>query len=779
MRRLLISIGLVVASSQIALAQSATLATPTACISSQFTATGSEYWKSITLKLTNNCEKAVDFQNTTITFQSSSTLNTAFWGEFSPLSYPDKALNISSQKQSDGSYLATINLHFPTNYGTTILPVGGSLQILYGSATDSHVDGTTNVYLQSAPAATGTIKLVNQSSQPAGIGQGYAIVHLKFNNQVLNDVQLPWAKTTTLSGLSEGNYSITPENIVDTYGNSYQGTVTPSSIALAKDKTMTSNITYTKVVHQGNITLNLQNLPDNLDGYDASPTILLSQIPSGSSVSKVVAWGETTTMSQLVDGSNYGFSTPSINHNGYRCTATFNPQTLVASTTPATTKITYTCMQVPQTAITLNVSGLPTSLSTLKVTLTPNDHTLPTVQSVQLTEGRGTSSVSLLEGGIYTLQTEAVDGYAASFSPQPLTAAADTVGTITFSKTSETGGRIIGYIPGWKTPPTAQALANAGYTHAMIAFGVFSTTKPGEIVPAFELVTPAYVQSLHQANIKVILSLGGASSSIANTTVNFHDVLAAASSAENFKQMFINSLQSLMATYGFDGFDIDIEHGLIPAGTFSQPKGDIAVLADIINTMFTQNPALLITMAPQVANISATSGFDTTWGNYASLIMQTHQSLAWVGIQLYNTGCAYGLDQVCYSQTETQSPNFSVAMAADLLEDWPEKLANGRSTGFQPYISHLNPSQVVLGYPAPNDRQASDGRAVVPTETIIRAIECLNTAVASASSCDTYIPPKAYGSIGGVFNWEVTYDQDNQFKFATDLKSCVINGVCH
>lgn len=779
MKHFLIILNMLVASSPIALAQSATLATPTACVTSQFTATGNTYWKSITLKITNNCEKAVDFQNATITFQSSSALNTTFWGEFSPLSYPDKSLNITSQKQSGGGYLATINLHFPTNYGTTTLPVKGSFQIIYGSEADGHISGTTNVYLQSAPSATGTIQLINTSSQPSGIDQAYAIVHLKFNNQTLNDIQLPWTKTTILSGLAEGNYSITPENIIDTYGNSFQGTVTPSSIALAKNNTVTSNVTYTKVIQQGKITLHLQSLPDNLSGYDANPTILLSQMPNGNAVSQVMTWGETTTMSQLVNGSTYGFSTPSINYNGYRCTATFNPQTLVASTTPETTKITYACMQVPQVVITLNVSGLPTDLSTVKVTLTPNDHTSPTVQSIPLNEGRGTSTVSLLEGGIYTVQAESVESYEASFSPQPVTASADTIATITFSKASATGGRIIGYIPGWKTPPTAQALANAGYTHAMIAFGVFSTTKPGEIVPAFELITPAYVQSLHQANIKVILSLGGASSSIANTTVSFHDALVAAPSADHFKQVFMSSLQNLMTTYGFDGFDIDIEHGLIPAGTFSQPQGDIAVLADIINTMFTQNPALLITMAPQVANISATSGFDTTWGNYASLIMQTHQSLAWVGIQLYNTGCAYGLDQVCYSQTETQSPNFSVAMASDLLADWPAQLENGRSTGFQPYISHLNPSQVVLGYPAPNAKQDSDGRAVVPTTTIIRAIECLKTAVVSASSCDTYVPPKAYGSIGGVFNWEVTYDQNNQFKFATDLQACVINGVCH
>ncbi|WBV68140.1 hypothetical protein PGH46_14040 [Legionella pneumophila] len=79
--------------------------------------------------------------------------------------------------------------------------------------------------------------------------------------------------------------------------------------------------------------------------------------------------------------------------------------------------------------------------------------------------------------------------------------------------------------------------------------------------------------------------------------------------------------------------------------------------------------------------------------------MQTHQSLAWVGIQLYNTGCAFGIDQVCYGPTPTDTPDFSVAMATDLLENWPATV-NGRPTGFQPYVSYLRPSQIVIGYPS-------------------------------------------------------------------------------
>jgi chitinase len=759
--------------------QSTSIAQPTTCIDSQFSATGDEYWKSMTIKLTNNCGKAVDFQNATLTFKSQTAVSTTFWGDFSPLSYPDNALNISSQAQTDGTFLATLNLHFPSYPGANSkLPAGSSFKIEYGVSSDDHLSGSLNVYLGTS-VATGTITLINTSNRPINVAQNYALVHLTMNGQPVNDVQIPWKGTIILTGLATGNYNVMPENISDGNGNSYQGSAAPSVIALSANQTVTSNLAYTMVNPTGNISINLQALPGALSGYTNNPTVLVSQSPSGSSLSKSLTWNTSTTISNLVNGSTYSFSTPLISYNGYNCTPTFNPATLVANATSTpTTNLTYQCVQIQQDSVTLDVQGAPSTLTSLNVTLTPNDNSAPITQTINLTNGAGSSIISLTDGVIYTVKADAVAGYSVSFSPQPLTATANAVETIIFSQIPQSSGRIIGYVPGWKTPPSAQSLANAGYTHVLIAFGVFSTTSPGVVTPAFDTITAAYIQSLHQAGIKVLLSLGGALTSIPNTTVDFHQVLTAASSPAAFQQTFINSLQGLITQYGFDGFDIDIESGLTAGGTFAQPQGDITVLASIINTMYSQNPSLLITMAPQVANVAATSGFDQTWGNYASLIMQTHNSLAWVGIQLYNTGCAFGIDQICYGPTPTTTPDFTVAMATDLLADWPATV-NGRATGFQPYISYLNPSQVVIGYPSPNANGASDGSPVTPTTTIIRALQCLKTAVAGANSCDTYIPPKAYGAIGGVFNWEVTYDQNNNFKFATDLKNCVINGICN
>lgn len=340
-------------------------------------------------------------------------------------------------------------------------------------------------------------------------------------------------------------------------------------------------------------------------------------------------------------------------------------------------------------------------------------------------------------------------------------------------------GRLIGYMPGYLAPASPQALYSAGYTHILVAFGVFSTSTPGTITSAFGTVTPMLIQQMQKLGIKVLLSLGGASSNIPNTTVNFHQALAAAASPAAFKATFITSLENLIKQYGFDGFDFDIEFGLSPAmgGTISNPGGDIAVLASIINQMHTLHPNVLLTLAPQTVNISAnsTSSFNGTYGNYSSLVMQTHDALTWVGIQIYNSGTIFGIDSNIYNPNLPNNPDASVALATDLLVSWP----TGAPRYFMPYIASLNPSQVVLGYLAPNKAGVVDGNPpVIPVSTIKRAIQCLRTGVAGANSCASYVPPSAFAGIGGVFGWQTNSDQNNNFAFATSLKNCVLNNNC-
>ena len=345
---------------------------------------------------------------------------------------------------------------------------------------------------------------------------------------------------------------------------------------------------------------------------------------------------------------------------------------------------------------------------------------------------------------------------------------------------SNNGGRVIGYLEGWTTPPSAASIKAAGYTHVLIAFGVFSTTNPGEVVAAMSEINSSYIQSLQNLGIKVLLSIGGASTNLPNTTVNFNDALSAASSPDVFVATFNASLDNLVAQYHFDGFDFDIEQGLNPSGTFTNPTGDLAVLSTIINNYRAANPNILLSLVPQIANISATSGFNNTFGNYSSLILQTHQSLSWVAIQLYNAGCAFGIDCVCWDpNTLTTTPDPAVAFATDVLANWPATCPGGQASGFQNYKAYLTPYQVVIGYPVNNGRGTSDGFPAAVISVVKRAVQCLRTGVKGANSCDTYVPPVAYPNFGGVFSWEINDDASNQYQFATELYPCVVNGNCN
>lgn len=751
---------------------------PTACMIGTFTQNGNSNWVTVSLTIKNNCKQTVDLQNMVTTFINSSNLNTSFWGNFGPIAYPDNSLQITSQPIGD-TFLASFSLHIPEEtWANSKLQDGQFITIIYGTPHADYDPLSVKVYL-STPIQTGAIDLNNASAKPANVTQNYALVNIVSQGRIIKAVQLPWKGQQYISGLAAGSYTIQPNNVIDSTGIIYQGVANPALILLAANQKILSTITYSPVRPSGKIKIQNAPLPSAISGYANNPTITATEIATGSSTNKVVPWNTTTLVDGLTNNKTFRFSTPDIVYNSYRCVGNFNPTTAISNaTTPPIVRLTYQCNPISQVNVGLNVGGLTNSISAVNVLFSPNTGTTVT-KHVPLTNGQGNTSVLLTQGTLYNVSATAISGYSATFNPQPLVANTGLTETVQYNATPIGTGKMISYIPGWKQPPSASELKNAGYTHVLIAFGVFSTTLPGTIVPAFDTITKSYIDSLHAANIKVLLSLGGASSSLPNTSVDFHHVLQMASSPTQFQTTFIQSLTNLINQFGFDGFDIDIEHGLNGEGPFQNPTGDIPVLANIINVMHTAHPNLLISLTPQTANIGATASFNDIWGNYSSLVMQTYSSLSWVGIQLYNSGCILGIDQVCYDPNATNTPDFSVAMAVDLLANWPATDALGRPTNFQPYISYLRADQIVLGYPAPNSQGASDGSPVTPTTTIKRAIECLENATANSTSCGNYLPPKAYGLIGGVFNWEITYDQNNQYKFARDLKTCVSTGICH
>jgi endoglucanase len=409
---------------------------PVTCVTSSWSAVGDKWSKTIALTLTNACTQPVDFQNAQITFQSNAQLTTDFWGDFEPLSYPDnKPLNITSQKQTSTIYLASLSLHFPTyDNSNSVLPVKKSIIIRYVAPTDSHI-GKANVYLNTGnPSATGTITVTNTSAKPSGVSPAFAIVHLTSNGTVVSNLQVPWSGSQSANSLVAGNYTLTVDNVSDSTGNSYQGTITPSTIQLASGQAVTSTLKFQKVSQPAKIAIQNQALPTEITTYSGTPNVVVTQSGGSSAATVAAKWNTSTTVNQLTDGATYTLTTPTISFNNYICTPNFSPASIVASSTQTPViNLSYACARAPQNTATLNVNGGPTSLAALKIMLTPNDSSTPLTQTISLSNGSGSSTVQLNNNVSYTVSADAVSDYVVSFNPQPLASTGSAVEQITLT----------------------------------------------------------------------------------------------------------------------------------------------------------------------------------------------------------------------------------------------------------------------------------------------------------------------------------------------------------
>ena len=374
-------------------------------------------------------------------------------------------------------------------------------------------------------------------------------------------------------------------------------------------------------------------------------------------------------------------------------------------------------------------------------------------------------------------------------------------------------GRVIGYLPlNWNNSgshensiPSPRDLATAGYTHILVSFGVFSTDSSCAIKSTCILLLPEseqlvhvssgdgsvkqplkrYIDQLHQSGIKVLLSIGGAATSYGTVDFqqSFNRVQNGQLSFDTTVGVYVTSLNRLIQQYGFDGIDVDIEHGMaVPTGRnllaagsrdtcidgfeistgLAPAAGGVCAVAAIIQQLVKQRADLTITLAPQTLNIAANNQMGGQILNYSSLIANVREHLTWVGVQVYNSGGMYGPAGTLQPITAKNQVNASVAMALNLLQPWNQAWPNfflDNSTAI------LRPNQVVLGYPASNGHD-SDGLPTGELANIKHALICLN----QGHYCDPALALRNPTTpIGGVFNWNVNFDRANRYAFAKTI----------
>jgi chitinase len=173
---------------------------------------------------------------------------------------------------------------------------------------------------------------------------------------------------------------------------------------------------------------------------------------------------------------------------------------------------------------------------------------------------------------------------------------------------------VVGYYPAWESSyfPAAKIKYN-NLTHINHAFAYPDAqgnlkVSAGEKIPDADLITSA-----HAANVKVLLSLGGAGAS------GSFPAMTADSSA---RTKFVGNIVNFLETNNYDGVDIDWEG---PSSTAE--KNNMTLLVKTIHDSFQKNHAeWLITMA-----VGPTS-WSGQWLDYASL----KQNVNWFNIMTYD-----------------------------------------------------------------------------------------------------------------------------------------------
>ncbi len=280
------------------------------------------------------------------------------------------------------------------------------------------------------------------------------------------------------------------------------------------------------------------------------------------------------------------------------------------------------------------------------------------------------------------------------------------------------------------------------YTIVDIAFAIpaAGTDFKMEFIP--DQGTPAQlisqIQSLQSQGKKVIISIGGATAPVSLDNISERDT-------------FIATMNNLMATYGFDGIDIDLEGSSVSVsgGTIAAPVDAkinhlIFAIRQLMSDYYaTHNKRMLLTMAPETAFVQGgMSAFGGIWGAYLPVIHALRDSLELLHVQLYNSGSMFGIDGNIYTQG---TADFIVAMT--------EAVIAGFNTSGGPFTG-LPASKVAVGLPACS---AAAGGGYADTAVVKAALDYL---LGKGPKPGTYTLAQAggYPTLGGMMTWSVNWD---------------------
>ena len=254
------------------------------------------------------------------------------------------------------------------------------------------------------------------------------------------------------------------------------------------------------------------------------------------------------------------------------------------------------------------------------------------------------------------------------------------------------------------------------------------------------------ISACHSQGRKVLLSIGGANS--ANITLeNSSDV-----------STFVNSVENLISTYGFDGIDLDLENSSVTVNTgdslTSPSTPDIVYMGQALQQLSSHfGSNFLISMVPETADIDGYGTYSGIWGSYLPLIAANKSIVSLVDIQCYDSGSMYAANGQIISEG---GADFDVAMSELMLHGYP--VSGGQQ------------------FPALAQQQVAFGN-LVGSDTPSTAVSAWNYLTKGQSDGGSYTRLGGpYGSMAGMMVWDINTDVADGSPWANAFSSAGLTG---
>lgn len=306
---------------------------------------------------------------------------------------------------------------------------------------------------------------------------------------------------------------------------------------------------------------------------------------------------------------------------------------------------------------------------------------------------------------------------------------------------------LIGYWQNWRdvqAPYIPLSAIDSRYDIIEVSFAEPASVTGMKMIFTPEVGSPeafkAEIKKLQASGKKVLISVGGADAAIDLTT------------SKN-KSAFISSMSRIIDTYGFDGLDIDIEHGesiLIKNGTIAAPTNPamlnfIDAVRQIMATyQKTHDKKMMLTMAPETASVQgALSQFTLTYGGYLPIINALRDELDILQVQLYNSGSMNGIDGKEY---EEGTEDFILAMSEAVIRGFDTKRG---------HFNGLPASKIAVALPA--CQKAADPNAYMSGAKLKKAVDYLR-GTGPKPGRYALSNPGGYPDLKGLMTWSINYD---------------------